>query len=213
MFRLLECCQFSDSRLNCQCGEFIFGSQVADGGTYTCKVSNVAGQADRTFRLTVHGTKAALLSFLLRMYSCSMTCSTFHTLISTHIYSSTSPGRFSLGVLKLHPGFTRVPAMPGRRIPCAEYHLAERRNSYWSVLTAFIWFTGLFRLQVLHCILEGELNRMFHPPRKQPAVAVVHPREQAGAGAPHSGSRWALHLCGQEQWGTSTERLRTHSTR
>lgn len=28
---------------------------MADGGTYTCKVSNVAGQVDRTFRLTVHG--------------------------------------------------------------------------------------------------------------------------------------------------------------
>ncbi|TWW61140.1 Hemicentin-1 [Takifugu flavidus] len=32
----------------------IVGVQVADGGTYTCKVSNVAGQVDRTFRLTVH---------------------------------------------------------------------------------------------------------------------------------------------------------------
>ncbi|KAF7658577.1 hypothetical protein LDENG_00010770 [Lucifuga dentata] len=32
----------------------ITGVQVADGGTYTCKVSNVAGQVDRTFRLTVH---------------------------------------------------------------------------------------------------------------------------------------------------------------
>ncbi|XP_071783895.2 hemicentin-1 [Centroberyx gerrardi] len=32
----------------------IIGVQVADGGTYTCKVSNVAGQVDRTFRLTVH---------------------------------------------------------------------------------------------------------------------------------------------------------------
>ncbi|KAM4616042.1 hemicentin-1 [Polymixia lowei] len=32
----------------------IAGVQVADGGTYTCKVSNVAGQVDRTFRLTVH---------------------------------------------------------------------------------------------------------------------------------------------------------------
>lgn len=51
------------------------------------------------------------------------------------------------------------------------------------------------------------------PPREQPAVAVVHPREQAGAGAPRSGSWWALHMCGQEQWGTSTERLLTHSTR
>nr|XP_046206515.1 hemicentin-1-like [Oncorhynchus gorbuscha] len=28
--------------------------QMADGGIYTCKVSNVAGQVDRTFRLTVH---------------------------------------------------------------------------------------------------------------------------------------------------------------
>ncbi|KAG7241454.1 hypothetical protein INR49_025655 [Caranx melampygus] len=32
----------------------IIGVQMADGGTYTCKVSNVAGQVDRTFRLTVH---------------------------------------------------------------------------------------------------------------------------------------------------------------
>ncbi|CAJ1068041.1 hemicentin-1 [Xyrichtys novacula] len=32
----------------------IVGVQLADGGTYTCKVSNVAGQVDRTFRLTVH---------------------------------------------------------------------------------------------------------------------------------------------------------------
>uniref|UniRef100_A0A8C4IV11 Hemicentin-2 n=1 Tax=Dicentrarchus labrax TaxID=13489 RepID=A0A8C4IV11_DICLA len=32
----------------------IIGVQLADGGTYTCKVSNVAGQVDRTFRLTVH---------------------------------------------------------------------------------------------------------------------------------------------------------------
>ncbi|XP_072244443.1 hemicentin-1 [Leuresthes tenuis] len=32
----------------------IIGVQTADGGTYTCKVSNVAGQVDRTFRLTVH---------------------------------------------------------------------------------------------------------------------------------------------------------------
>uniref|UniRef100_A0A3Q3L4X2 Uncharacterized protein n=1 Tax=Mastacembelus armatus TaxID=205130 RepID=A0A3Q3L4X2_9TELE len=32
----------------------IVGVQMADAGTYTCKVSNVAGQADRTFRLTVH---------------------------------------------------------------------------------------------------------------------------------------------------------------
>ncbi|KAL2092656.1 hypothetical protein ACEWY4_012454 [Coilia grayii] len=28
--------------------------QVADGGLYTCKVSNVAGHVDRTFRVTVH---------------------------------------------------------------------------------------------------------------------------------------------------------------
>lgn len=35
----------------------LFGYQLADGGTYTCKVSNVAGQVDRTFRLTVHGEK------------------------------------------------------------------------------------------------------------------------------------------------------------
>lgn len=88
----------------------------------------------------------------------------FHTLISTHIYSSSSPGRVTLGVLKLHPRFTRVPAMPGLRVPCAEYHLAERRNSYWSVLTAFIWFTDLFWLRVLHCILEGESNWRFPPP-------------------------------------------------
>ncbi|XP_029915084.1 hemicentin-1 [Myripristis murdjan] len=32
----------------------IIGVQIADGGTYTCKVSNVAGQVDRTFRLSVH---------------------------------------------------------------------------------------------------------------------------------------------------------------
>ncbi|XP_014015728.2 hemicentin-1 [Salmo salar] len=31
----------------------IMGVQMADGGIYTCKVSNVAGQVDRTFRLTV----------------------------------------------------------------------------------------------------------------------------------------------------------------
>ncbi|XP_016112004.1 hemicentin-1 [Sinocyclocheilus grahami] len=32
----------------------IVGVQVADGGVYTCKVSNIAGQVDRTFRVTVH---------------------------------------------------------------------------------------------------------------------------------------------------------------
>uniref|UniRef100_A0A3B5AUN6 Cell adhesion molecule-related/down-regulated by oncogenes n=1 Tax=Stegastes partitus TaxID=144197 RepID=A0A3B5AUN6_9TELE len=32
----------------------IIGVQMADGGTYTCKVSNVAGQVDRTFRLAIH---------------------------------------------------------------------------------------------------------------------------------------------------------------
>uniref|UniRef100_A0A087YHW1 Cell adhesion molecule-related/down-regulated by oncogenes n=1 Tax=Poecilia formosa TaxID=48698 RepID=A0A087YHW1_POEFO len=32
----------------------IIGVQTTDGGMYTCKVSNVAGQVDRTFRLTVH---------------------------------------------------------------------------------------------------------------------------------------------------------------
>ncbi|KAM9391508.1 hemicentin-1 [Pholidichthys leucotaenia] len=32
----------------------IMGVQMGDSGTYTCKVSNVAGQVDRTFRLTVH---------------------------------------------------------------------------------------------------------------------------------------------------------------
>ncbi|XP_069039515.1 hemicentin-1 isoform X2 [Lepisosteus oculatus] len=32
----------------------IQGVQVADSGLYTCKVSNIAGQVDRTFRLTVH---------------------------------------------------------------------------------------------------------------------------------------------------------------
>ncbi|XP_019718321.1 hemicentin-1 isoform X1 [Hippocampus comes] len=32
----------------------ITGVQVADGGTYTCKVSNVAGQVDRTFTLAVY---------------------------------------------------------------------------------------------------------------------------------------------------------------
>ncbi|XP_051950032.1 hemicentin-1 [Xyrauchen texanus] len=32
----------------------IVGVQVADAGVYTCKVSNIAGQVDRTFRVTVH---------------------------------------------------------------------------------------------------------------------------------------------------------------
>ncbi|XP_066569261.1 hemicentin-1 isoform X1 [Amia ocellicauda] len=32
----------------------IQGVQVADSGLYTCKVSNIAGQVDRTFHLTVH---------------------------------------------------------------------------------------------------------------------------------------------------------------
>ncbi|XP_013862624.1 hemicentin-1 isoform X1 [Austrofundulus limnaeus] len=32
----------------------IMGIQTTDGGTYTCKVSNVAGQVDRTFRLMIH---------------------------------------------------------------------------------------------------------------------------------------------------------------
>ncbi|XP_036382492.1 hemicentin-1 [Megalops cyprinoides] len=32
----------------------IQGVQVADSGIYTCKVSNIAGQVDRTFRMTVH---------------------------------------------------------------------------------------------------------------------------------------------------------------
>ncbi|XP_034025662.1 LOW QUALITY PROTEIN: hemicentin-1 [Thalassophryne amazonica] len=32
----------------------ITGVQTADGGTYTCKVSNLAGQVDRTFRLIIH---------------------------------------------------------------------------------------------------------------------------------------------------------------
>uniref|UniRef100_M3ZDA5 Cell adhesion molecule-related/down-regulated by oncogenes n=1 Tax=Xiphophorus maculatus TaxID=8083 RepID=M3ZDA5_XIPMA len=32
----------------------VIGIQTTDGGIYTCKVSNVAGQVDRTFRLTVH---------------------------------------------------------------------------------------------------------------------------------------------------------------
>ncbi|XP_056628956.1 hemicentin-1 isoform X2 [Triplophysa dalaica] len=32
----------------------IVGVQVVDGGVYTCKVSNIAGQVDRTFRVTVH---------------------------------------------------------------------------------------------------------------------------------------------------------------
>ncbi|XP_032434339.1 hemicentin-1 [Xiphophorus hellerii] len=32
----------------------VIGVQTTDGGIYTCKVSNVAGQVDRTFRLTVH---------------------------------------------------------------------------------------------------------------------------------------------------------------
>ncbi|XP_029960009.1 hemicentin-1 [Salarias fasciatus] len=32
----------------------ILGVQMADGGVYTCKVSNVAGQVDRTFRMAVH---------------------------------------------------------------------------------------------------------------------------------------------------------------
>ncbi|XP_058491292.1 hemicentin-1 [Solea solea] len=32
----------------------IEGVQMTDGGTYTCKVSNMAGQVDRTFKVTVH---------------------------------------------------------------------------------------------------------------------------------------------------------------
>ncbi|XP_028851746.1 hemicentin-1 isoform X2 [Denticeps clupeoides] len=32
----------------------IHGIQVADSGIYTCKVSNIAGQVDRTFKITVH---------------------------------------------------------------------------------------------------------------------------------------------------------------
>ncbi|XP_023814399.1 hemicentin-1 [Oryzias latipes] len=32
----------------------IIGVQISDGGTYTCKVSNMAGQVDRTFKLAVH---------------------------------------------------------------------------------------------------------------------------------------------------------------
>lgn len=136
--RLSEQCQISDSRSHFQYNELIFDPQVGDGGSYTCKVSNVAGQVDRTFRLTVHGTEAALLCFLLRMYSSATICSAFHTLISTHMDSSTSPGRFTLGVLKPHSGLTRGLAMPGLGIPCADYHLAERWNSYWSVLTTVL---------------------------------------------------------------------------
>ena len=42
---------------------------MADGGTYTCKVSNVAGQVDRTFRLMVHGENpSALFSSTLNVY-------------------------------------------------------------------------------------------------------------------------------------------------
>lgn len=54
-------------------------------------------------------------------------------------YSSTSPGRFTLGVLKLHPWLTRGPAMSGLRSPCAEHHLAQRWNSYWSVLATVLY--------------------------------------------------------------------------
>lgn len=38
-----------------------FLPQTTDGGIYTCKVSNVAGQVDRTFRLTVHGKNVSEL--------------------------------------------------------------------------------------------------------------------------------------------------------
>lgn len=113
-----------------QSNDVIFGPQVADGGTYTCKVSNVAGQVDRTFRLTVHGTEA-----VISMYSPSLEPVQLFSLPDFDTsYSSTSPGRFTMGALKLHPWFTRGAAMSGHRIPCADYHLAERWNSYWSVL-------------------------------------------------------------------------------
>lgn len=38
-----------------------FLTQTTDGGMYTCKVSNVAGQVDRTFKLTVHGKNVSEL--------------------------------------------------------------------------------------------------------------------------------------------------------
>lgn len=69
---VLECCQrFDSDRSNFQCNDFNFGPQVADGGTYTCKVSNVAGQVDRTFRLTIHGMEAASCVFF-SVYSSSV---------------------------------------------------------------------------------------------------------------------------------------------
>lgn len=43
--------------------------------------------------------------------------------------------------------------------------------------------------------------------REQPAVAVVHPGKQTGAGAPHAVSRGDVHLCGQEQRGADAEGL------
>ncbi|MBN3299469.1 HMCN1 protein, partial [Amia calva] len=45
----------------------IQGVQVADSGLYTCKVSNIAGQVDRTFHLTVHG-KLGLHATLLNAF-------------------------------------------------------------------------------------------------------------------------------------------------
>lgn len=86
--------------------------------------------------------------FMVRRQLCcvfSVDCNLFrdmlilcYTVISMHFYSSTSPGRFTLGVLKLLSWFTRDPVMSGLRIPIAEYHLAERRDSYWSVLTTML---------------------------------------------------------------------------
>lgn len=43
--------------------------------------------------------------------------------------------------------------------------------------------------------------------REQPAVAVVHPGEQTGAGAPHTVSCGDVHLRGQEQRGADAEGL------
>lgn len=47
--------------------------------------------------------------------------------------------------------------------------------------------------------------------REQLAVAVVHSGQQAGAGTPHTVSRWDVHLRGQKQRGTDTERLLPYS--
>lgn len=104
-----------------------FGSQLADGGTYTCKVSNVAGQVDRTFRLTVHGENpSALFSNTLHIYFKKDVISFFWF----YFLSSTCPGRVAPGVPELHPRLPRGPAVWGLRGPYAEHHLAQGWNSY-----------------------------------------------------------------------------------